>query len=176
MCHRVYCCWQNVTRELSQFDLCVFTWWNFLIQSFGYFFIPFSIPIWLQTFLRLTSKSNSSSVWICLRVSIVSSSFDNSRTAPNCFRASSALVEPPSFFSLMTVTTTGFLGSEVFYVHHKEVSQRQGERREVCRLTVGVTGATLGVFGTSPLTPLPCSPSHALLTPNLCCHTLTIVN
>ena len=29
--------------------------------------------------------------------------------------------------------------------HHKEVSQ--GERAEVCRLTVGLTGATLGEFG-----------------------------
>ena len=65
--------------------------------------------------LQLTSKSNSSSVWICFSVSIVSSSFESSRTAPNCFRASSALDPPP--FSLMTLT-----GSEA---HHKEVSQQQ---------------------------------------------------
>ena len=88
--------------------------WNIPTQ-FADFFIQltlFPIPIWLQTFHTLTSKSNSSSVWICLRVSMVSSSFDNSRTAPNCFRASSAL-KPPSFFSLMTVTTR-FPGSEEF--------------------------------------------------------------
>ena len=57
----------------------------------------------------LTSRSNSSSVWICFSVSMVSSSFDNSRTAPNCFLASSALDNEPSIVEFMILTPQGYI-------------------------------------------------------------------
>ena len=112
----------------------------------------------------LTSRSNSSSVWICLRVSIVSSSFDNSRTAPNCFRASSAL-DP--LFSLMTVTTQNIRMSSKCIT--KTLTEERGVLGGCALHTVQADCPSDRLNGWVPPPPV----QRHMLSPNLCCHPLT---
>ena len=116
---------------------------------------------------NLTSRSNSSSVWICFSVSMVSSSFDNSRTAPNCFLASSALDNEPSIVEFMILTPQGYITGRLFTYC---VKQKEGRPSALCATRLLLEWPAQH-WAASPQA----SPRH-MLKHILCCHTIAFVN
>ena len=110
----------------------------------------------------LTSRSNSSSVWICFSVSMVSSSFDNSRTAPNCFLASSALDNEPSIVEFMILTPQGYITGRLFTYC---VKRKEGRPSALCATRLLLEWPAQH-WAASPQA----SPRH-MLKHSLCCHT-----
>ena len=171
----VCCCWcLEKCHKLSQFDFFGCSW-NFLIQSLGDFLVQITNYI-----------SNSHRGKLDCREYIIS---PLNLTPALCGSAWGSQLSPhpwttrglhqtvfgpplpalthhnPSSRSSLS-PQRAFQDQRSSKAHHKEVSQRGSSSvvAAVCRPTVRVTGATTGVFGTSPLQRHMLTPSSSAVT------------
>ena len=168
----VCCCWcLEKCHKLSQFDFFGCSW-NFLIQSLGDFFVQITNYISNTHWRKLDCRQYIISP-LNLTPALCGSAW-GSQLSPHPLTTRGlhqtvfgpplpALIHhPPSSRSSLS-PQRAFQDQRSSKAHHKEVSQRGSSVvAAVCRPTVRVTGATTGVFGTSPLS-VTCSPPAALL-------------